>query len=176
MININNEEITNEFLQTVILDDELFKILFFKIDIVGFINIALNVTLSENMIEQIFQKNIPNANINLLKHKNCPKLKLDFFIKENDKVYNIAMSHNEYLDEHQFNKLFHHRDFDVNISLAHNIKTPKMILKQLATLNNKYINEALCSNTNTPINILMQFQYDNEFKKILENNKTFKTR
>jgi len=164
----------NKIENILIKDKKVFEEICLKLDEVGYVKLASNTSLTEEMINIIFEKNIPNANINLLRNSKCPKIKLDFYIKEDDKVYNIAMAHNENLDEHQFNKLYHHRDFDVNISLAQNINTPIKILKQLVILNNKYINEALCTNVNIPINTLRQFQYDEQLKPILLKNKTFK--
>lgn len=158
-----------------ILDKKEFDKLCLGLDEVSYIKLASDLSLTEEMINTIFDKKIANANINLLKNPKCPKRKLDFYIKEDDKVFNIAMAHNENLDEHQFNKLFHHRDLDVNISLAQNINTPREILKQLVLLNNIFINQSLCTNINTPLNILKQFQFDKTLKPILLKNETFIT-
>lgn len=169
-----NKTTKKELLKVIHLDDELFIKITNNLDEIGFIILASNNSLTTTMIDTIFCKNIDNANINLLKNKNCSKQKIDTYIKENDKVYNIALSHNEALDEDEFNKLFHAKDLDVNISLASNINTPKNIFKQLVMLNNQYINETLCANEATPINILMQFQFDGGLKPILSNNETFR--
>lgn len=171
---LKDKELKKELLKVIKLDNQLFENIINDINDIEIIYLSTNKSLTSEMIDIIFEKNIDNANINLLKNSNCSKIQLDRFIKENDKVYNIAMAHNENLDDHEFNKLFHVHDLDVNISLAQNKSAPQEILKQLALLNNQLINESLCANETTPISILLQFQFDGGLKPILSNNETFR--
>ena len=121
------------------------------------------------MVNKIFEKKIDNANINLLKNKNCPKDKIEEFLKLQDKIYNISIAHNTNLPTQLYLYLFSLDDYDVNLSLAQNTTTPKEVLKSLAALNDKFINETLCANISTPINILLQYQYDGGLKNIISN-------
>ena len=136
--------------------------------------LALNESINQMIQKKLFEKNIDNANINLLKNKNCPKDKIEEFLKLQDKIYNISIAHNTTLPTQLYLYLFSLDDYDVNLSLAQNTTTPKEVLKSLAALNDKFINETLCANISTPINILLQYQYDGGLKNIISNNDSFR--
>lgn len=171
---LENKNLKKEFLKKAVLTQELFDKLFKNLDDINMIYLSSNLSLSEKMIYDILQKDIDNANINLLKNANCPKDKIEEFLKKQDKIYNISIAHNISLPSQLYLYLFSLEDYDVNLSLASNISTPKEILKKLSLLNDKYINEILCANTSTPINILLQYQYDGGLKNIISNNDTFR--
>ena len=171
---LQEPRLKKELLKLITLDDSLFNSLFRDLDKINTIYLSMNKSLSTEMINLIFEKNIDNANINLLKNSNCSKEKIENFIKQNDKIYNISIAHNTNLEEKIHDYLFDLSDYDVNLSLSDNTSTSKAVLTKLSLLNDKYINEALCANTNTPINILLQYQYDGGLKNIISNNDSFR--
>ena len=171
---LKDSKLKKELLKVIELTDVLFISLFADLDDVNIIYLSMNNTLDMKMIDQIFDKNIDNANINLLKNSNCSKERINQFIKQNDKIYNISMAHNTNLENELYEYLYALNDYDVNLSLANNASSTKQVLTKLSNLNDKYINEALCANTNTPINILLQYQYDGGLKNIISNNDSFR--
>jgi len=171
---LQEPRLKKELLKLITLDMSLFNSLFRDLDKINTIYLSMNKSLSTEMINLMFEKNIDNANINLLKNSNCSKEKIENFIKQNDKIYNISIAHNTNLEEKIHDYLFDLNDYDVNLSLSDNPSTSKAVLTKLSLLNDKYINEALCANTNTPINILLQYQYDGGLKNIISNNDSFR--
>ncbi len=171
---LKDSKLKKELLKVIELTDVLFISLFADLDDVNIIYLSMNNTLDMKMIDQIFDKNIDNTNINLLKNSNCSKERINQFIKQNDKIYNISMAHNTNLENELYEYLYALNDYDVNLSLANNASSTKQVLTKLSNLNDKYINEALCANTNTPINILLQYQYDGGLKNIISNNNSFR--
>ena len=163
------------YLKEMILDDAIFCEFYSILNDIELSYLSMNQTLSTAMINRLFGKNLDHVNINLLKNNKCAHDKIEYFLKLNDKIYNISMAHNSSLKKTDFYKLFEHLDLDVNISLAYNNKTPKEIIKELALLNNEFINEALCSNVNTPMDVLQYFSYDGVMNKKLSHNHMFKT-
>lgn len=170
---IKDEREKKEYLKTTVLDDTTFNEFYNSLEDVELIYLSLNASLTQEMINQLFEKSIDNININLLKNKVCPKEKIEHYLTLNDKFYNIALAHNESLSLAQFYKLLRHLDLDVNISLAFNVATPKEVLKELALLNNRLIDEALCSHANTPLEVLQKFLYDDRMRSCLTHNETF---
>lgn len=171
---LQEPRLKKELLKLITLDDSLFNSLFRDLDKINTIYLSMNKSLSTEMINLIFEKNIDNANINLLKNLNCSANQIEDFLKQNDKIYNISIAHNTNLEEKTYEYLFDLNDYDVNLSLSDNTSTLKAVLTKLSLLNDKYINEALCANTNTPINILLQYQYDGGLKNIISNNDSFR--
>lgn len=171
---LKDKALKKELLKVVQLNDGLFEKVYKDLDDVSIIYLSSNESLSNQMIETIFEKDIENANINLLKNKNCPSDKIVEFLSKKDKIYNISIAHNESLSAEQFDKLYELNDFDVNISLADNTSTPKKTLTALSKLQDRFINEVLCANTSTPIPVLLQFQYDGGLKPIISNNDSFR--
>ena len=162
------------YLKEIILDEANFCELFSSLNNIEVTYLSLNKTLSTAMIDRLFEKNLDHVNINLLKNQECAQEKIEYFLKINDKIYNISMAHNISLKKSHFSKPLEPFDIDINISLAYNSKIPKEIIKELALLNNEFINEALCSNPNTSIDVLQQFLYDGVMKTHLSKNETFK--
>ena len=171
---LKDEFLKKELLKVVKLNSDLFKNIYKDLDEISIIYLSSNKTLDSEMIDEIFLKNIDNANINLLKNSNCKSPKIDEFLEKKDKIYNIAIAHNESLTIEQYQVLYELNDYDVNISLASNTSSPQDILQNLSLLEDKFINETLCANTNTPINVLLQYQYDGGLKPIISNNDTFR--
>lgn len=172
---LENKDLKIELLKHISLTTEVFeKLISSKLSDVEYIYLSSNETLTKEQIELLFEKDIDNVNINLLKNTHCPKEKLEEFISKNDKVYNIAIAHNDTLNEELFQKLFSLDDFDVNLSLSYNKNTPKSIINELYAKNIDAINESLSQNENTPINILMQLQIDSRYHSLVSDNETYK--
>lgn len=172
---LGDERFKKELLKYIELNNEIFeKLISLNLEEVDFIYLSSNPTLQTTHIEKLFEKNIDNVNINLLKNPNCSTSKIEEFLEQNDKIYNITIASNEALEENIFQTLFQQDDFDVNLALAFNIKTPNEILKTLYENQNHDINTALAQNKNTPINILMQLQVDNRYHTLVSNNETYK--
>jgi hypothetical protein len=169
------ENFKTDILKNIKLDYALFeKITALIEDEVDFVYLCLNQTLDSEMISDILEKNIQNANINLLKNQHCPKKSIEEFLQMNDKILNIAIAHNEALSQEQFELLYELNDLDIDISLASNDKTPEPILTELFNKGDFMINSALSSNEATPINILMQLLLDNRLNTNVSNNETYK--
>lgn len=182
--NINNDqielicadkELKKTLLKSIKLDDNIFTKLYnLKLSDVEYIYFCSNPTLKEKQIDILFEKEIENANINLLKNKNCSLYFIEKFLKLNDKIYNITIAHNEKLNDDIFAQLSALNDFDVDIALSFNPSTPKTILKELYKKNQETLNTGLSQNKNTPIDILMQLQIDNKYSANVSNNETYK--
>ena len=162
---LKNIELTNDIFE---------KLLSSKLNDIEYIHLSSNLSLKENQIDFLFDKNIDSININLLKNKNCPIDKIESFLSLNDKIFNITIAHNENLNNNSFEVLEKLNDFDVDITLSINSSTPKSILINLHKKNNHNINLELSQNKNTPINILMQLQVDNRYTTYVSNNDTYK--
>ncbi len=172
---LKNSELKTELLKHIILDDTIFnKLLAVNLSDVEYIYFSSNPTLNSNQINKLFDKNIENANINLLKNPNCSEEKIQEFLALNDKIYNITIAHNENLSTTIFQHLISQNDIDINLSLAYNQATPKEILTQLYNQNIHEINEAISQNINTPIHILMQLQVDTRYNTLVSNNQIYK--
>jgi len=172
---LKNSELKIELLKHIILDETIFnKLLISNLSDVEYIYLSSNPTLNSNQIEQLFEKQIENANINLLKNPNCSEEKIKEFLALNDKIYNIAIAHNENLSTTILEHLENLNDTDINLSLAYNQTTPKEILTEIYSKNIHEINEALSQNSNTPIHILMQLQVDTRYNTLVSNNQTYK--
>ncbi len=172
---LQNSELKIELLKHIILDEIIFdKLLSSNLSDVEYIYLSSNPTLNSNQIEQLFEKNIENANINLLKNPNCSEEKIKEFLALKDKIYNITIAHNENLSSTSFEHLKNLSDIDINLSLAYNQSTPKEILTELYSKNIHELNEALSQNINTPIHILMQLQVDTRYNTLVSNNQIYK--
>jgi len=172
---LEDHELKKELLKHIKLNDEVFtKLLSKELDEIDIIYLSSNPTLTTTQINILFEKNIDNANINLLKNSNCPSSQLEKFLSLHDKIYNIAIASNEVLEKEMFHKLLQFDDLDVNIALAYNSATPKDTLTTLYEKSIHEINTALSENTNTPINILMQLQVDTRYHTNVSNNETYK--
>jgi hypothetical protein len=172
---LKNSELKIELLKHIELKEQIFsKLLSSNLSDVEYIYLSSNPTLNSNQIEQLFEKNIENANINLLKNLNCSEEKIKEFLDLKDTIYNIAIAHNENLSDAIFKDLEALNDLNINLSLAYNPSTPKEILTQLYSQNIHELNEALCQNSNTPIHILMQLQVDTRYNTLVSNNQTYK--
>jgi len=172
---LKNSELKIELLKHIILDDITFdKLQRSNLSEVEYIYLSSNPTLNSNQIEKLFEKNLENANINLLKNSNCSEEKIEEFLALNDKIYNIAIAHNENLSTTIFEQLISQDDIDINLSLGYNQATPKEILTKLHSKNIHELNEALSQNINTPIHILMQLQVDTRYNTLVSNNQIYK--
>lgn len=110
----------NQLLKTINLNDTLFKeITAKKLSEIEYIYLSSNPSLNQNQINFLFMQNIDNVNINLLRNKNCPRNKIEEFLTLNDKIYNIAIAHNEALDIEIYDKLLLLDDIDVTSSLEY---------------------------------------------------------
>ena len=170
-----NDYYKKELLKNTKLDNDIFD-LFIKLNLteVQKIYLSSNLSLEENHIEILFDFNIDNVNINLLKYKNCPIKRVEEFFEKNDEIYNIAIAHNENLTDDLYLKLEHLNDMNIDVTLSINKNTPKSILKNLYAKNKIELNMGLSENENTPINILMRLQVDNRYTTIISNNETYK--
>ena len=109
--------IDKKYLKEVKLNENNFSSILKKANKIDLIYLSFNKTLSLNMINILFEKNIENVNINLLKNSLCPILQINKFLELNDKIYNITIAHNENLLEETYKRLISLNDIDVNISL-----------------------------------------------------------
>lgn len=172
---LSDKELKKELLKNIELKNEIFtKLIDSNLDDIEIVYLSSNPTLEVSQIDILFEKNIDNANINLLKHKACDIKQIKKFLNLNDKIYNIAIASNEVLDKDIYTKLSQLDDFDVDLALAYNSSSPKDVIKLLNSKNNHDINIALSSNSNTPINILMQLQVDNRYHSYVSENETYK--
>ncbi len=172
---LNDEKLKIEVLKHFPLDDEIFgMILENGLSDAGLVYLSSNLSLNIEQLKKLFEFNIDNVNINLLKHPLCPEEKLEEFFQKNDQVYNIAIAHNPGLSESLFEKLFVLDDINIDITLSENPNTPKEILKKLYQKNIHEINLCLSENESTPINILMQLQVDSRYNPSVSNNETYK--
>jgi len=172
---IQDTNLKSTFLKSITLTDEIFeKIISSSLTKLDYFSLSLNNTLTTAQIEKLFEKNIDNVNINLLKNENCPLKKIEEFLLLKDKIYNITIAHNNNLTEELYQKLFSLDDFDVDLSLCFNHATPPSIIQKLYNKQNDSFNEAISQNQNTPINILMQLQIDSRYHSGVSNNETYK--
>ncbi len=119
------------------------KLLHSNIQKSDLIYLSSNTTLKQTQINSLFDLQIDNININLLKNSNCPNNKIKEFLSLNDKIYNITIAHNENLDYEIFEELINLDDIDVDISLVFNKSTPDIFLEHLKLKNHPFIKEAL---------------------------------
>ena len=118
---INTETSRVELLKTVVLTDDIFiKIINSNLSNVEITYFSSNISLNQKNIDKLFDLNIENANINLLKHSHCSEDKLCSFLTLNDKIYNIAIAHNLNLKQSHINTLLKFNDKDVTMSLEFN--------------------------------------------------------
>lgn len=172
---LSNNELKKELLKSIELSADTFqKILDSDMNDTDFVYLSSNPFLQSEQIAILFTKNIPNVNINLLKNIHCPNTLIDNFIKQKDKIYNIAIASNKNLDSSFYQILEEYNDLDIDIAIAFNTNTPKPILTKLYQKNNENINTALSVNISTPINILMQLQIDSRYQANVLNNETYK--
>jgi len=172
---LKDTRLKQEYIKNTLLDDTTFnKILSLELNETDIVYLSSNSSLTTKQITTLFEKNIPNANINLLRNTACSIDSIEEFLKMDDKVYNIAIASNESLTNEVFEKLLNFNDFDVNIAIAFNNKAPQSILKNLYEQDNEQINTALSQNNSTPINILMQLQVDSRYHTYVSNNETYK--
>lgn len=170
-----NKNIFNEILKTIQLSELNFNTLIKKdLTKAQLVYLSSNKSLTLNHIKILFEYDIENININLLKNKNCPKEFILSFLNKDDLIYNIAIAHNEALDDTVYKNLFEKNDLNIDISLAINNKTPEDILKKLFKKNIYEIDFNLSKNKSTPINILLNLQVDNNFNANVSNNETYK--
>ncbi len=114
-----------KYLKELVLNDEIFSGILKEAKNIDLIYLSFNLTLTKNMINVLFEKNIENANVNLLKNSLCSHLKIREFLLLKDKIYNICIAHNENLHTSVYEELFLLNDYDVNISLFFNNSIPK---------------------------------------------------
>jgi hypothetical protein len=108
-------------LSKTILDDKLFELfLSFDLKDIDVFYLSSNESLSADHIKKLFDLNIPNVNINLLKNSYCPPNILEKFLQLNDLTYHIAIAHNETLSSNIVDELIKIDDININISLASN--------------------------------------------------------
>lgn len=108
---LNSIELTNKLFNQLI-NSSLSKI--------QYISLSSNPTLNTEQIKCLFLEDIDNVNINLLRNKNCPENKIEEFLLMNDKIYNIAIAHNEHLSQKHITILSDLNDPDVQFSLEFN--------------------------------------------------------
>ncbi|MBT4571919.1 MAG: hypothetical protein HOB89_00955 [Campylobacteraceae bacterium] len=172
---ISNDKYSQNILQYTTLDDDIFKtiikILNQDIDIVY---LSSNNSLNQTMINKLFEFDVENSNINLLKNNQCPSKQISKFLNLNNKIYNITIAHNESLNAKIYQELLNLNDLDVDISLGYNIQIPNEIIEKLYLKNDFNINTALSTNIATPIHILMQLQLDNSLKSLIAENETYR--
>jgi hypothetical protein len=172
---LQNDVLKDEMIKSIKLNEEIFdKLLASNLTQTQYIYLSSNQTITTDQINTIFEQNIENANINLLKNENCSLEKIEEFLDKNDKIYNIAIAHNTSLNKDIFQRLLVLDDFDINLSLSYNQSTPQDIIKALYEKNIEQINEFLSSNENTPINILMQLQVDSKYTTLVSDNETYR--
>jgi len=167
---IKKETSRIELLKAIELKDNIFdKIMDSKLNDIEIIYFSSNPYLTEKNINRLFDFKIENANINLLKNSNCPVNKLYNFLSLNDKIYNIAIAHNENHNYELFKKLFRLNDFDVDITLSFNNSTPSDILKKLYLKDKYEINFGLSCNRKTPKEILKVLFEDIQYSSNISN-------
>ncbi|MEA3497879.1 MAG: BRCT domain-containing protein [Campylobacterota bacterium] len=174
-IALENKQLKIEVLKNSNLTDELFDILLKNnLSDSQIVYLSSNSSLNTTQIDKLFNFNIDNVNINLLKNGKCQIEKINKFLEKNDLVYNIAIAHNSNLSEEFFDKLKELNDINIDITLCYNQKTPKNILIYLYNKSIDNLNEILSQNENTPINILMQLQVDSRYSTNVANNETYR--
>jgi hypothetical protein len=172
---LDDENLKINVLRNFPLDDKLFEMLMgYSLSDPHLAYLSSNTSLTQEHIEKLFEFNIDNVNINLLRNPLCKRSRLEEFFKKNDLVYNIAIAHNPSLDGILFEKLFETGDINTDLALAQNKNTPKQIIKKLYQKNLHEINLCLASNEASPINILMQLQVDSRYNSAVSNNETYK--
>jgi hypothetical protein len=172
---MNEKNLKNLFLKSTSLLDESFqKFTTTSLTEIEYIHLSANPSLTTIQIKRLFEQQIDNVNINLLKNTKCPATKIEEFLLLNDKIYNITIAHNENLSEKIYQKLYDIHDSDIDLSLCFNHSTPPSILTKLHSKNDSFFNEAISQNRNTPISILMQLQIDTRYHTHVSNNETYK--
>ncbi|MEA1914608.1 MAG: hypothetical protein U9N30_04745, partial [Campylobacterota bacterium] len=155
--------------------DTLFELLMEKISSdMEWIYVSKNSTLSTQMLQKIEEHNIPNATVNVLRHNRVDSNTVNKYLTLRDKIFNIALGHNEALSADQFQILYDTEDYDVHLSLASNTQTPKSIIVKLFTQQDFNIGHCLASNTATPLPFLLQLMLDNTLKMIVSENPTYR--
>jgi len=153
--------------RTVPLDDELFDML----KVTDAKNLALNPSLTSNMIDEIFAlKDEEILSALALNEKIGPMI----FIKlhnENNKEVHISLAQNINLPIGLLKELYK-KEF-LHASLAKNTSTPKDILQELSTSESEEVLTALAKNTSTPIDILCQLQLDRRYDRYVKENESF---
>jgi len=118
---LKDKELKIELIKSVNLDDETFNtITSSTLTTAEFIYLSANNSLNQKQINYLFNENIDNVNINLLRNIHCPEEKINEFIKLNDKIYNITIAHNKALTKTHIKKLLKFNDSDVIMSLKFN--------------------------------------------------------
>lgn len=137
-----------DHLKHIVLDDHSFSTLIqCNLSELDIISLSFNTSLNPKQISVLFQKDIANANINLLRNPLCPLEKIRKFLNQKDKIYNIAIASNTALPLDIFKTLVSYNDFDVDIAIAFNPNSPQEILKTLQEKENEQINFALSQNS-----------------------------
>lgn len=110
------------YLKEVVLNDKIFAKVLKDANTVNLIYLSFNASLTKEMINILFKKNIENVNGNLLKNSLCDEVKIREFLSLKDKIYNIFIAHNENLSKEIYHELKNLKDKDVDISLSFNTK------------------------------------------------------
>lgn len=110
------------YLKEVVLNDKIFANLLKEANTVNLIYLSFNASLTKQMINALFEKNIENVNGNLLKNSLCEEEKIREFLALKDKIYNICIAHNENLAKEIYQELKNLKDKDVDMSLSFNSK------------------------------------------------------
>lgn len=118
---VKNKTSRIEVLKHIELKKDMFdKILDSELTNVEIIYFSSNPSLSQQNINKLFDFEIENVNINLLRNDNCTEERLNEFIALKDKIYNISIAHNKSLNRISIQKLIEFKDEDVTMSLKFN--------------------------------------------------------
>lgn len=141
------KQLTKDHLKHIDLNDQNFhQIIQSELSELDIIYLSSNNSLTVKQINILFQNDIPNANINLLRNPLCPLENIKKYLEQKDKIYNIAIASNEALPFEILESLVTFNDLDVDIAIAFNPTTPKDIIKTLIKKDNAQLNIALDQN------------------------------
>ncbi|MEA3228834.1 MAG: hypothetical protein U9P38_07165, partial [Campylobacterota bacterium] len=151
----------------IILDDEIFDMLFEKYPV----ELAENESLSYELQKRLVSLHTDKVRLSLASNQNIDEQFINELVSEGSQDVSFAIYENESTPEQTLEDAYDNR---LNhSSLAHNKNTPKKILTLLAESADPKVLKGLAKNESTPIDVLYQLQLDRRFERFVKENPSF---
>lgn len=153
--------------KTVQLDKEIFDILLqTHAD-----TLALNSSLSQEMIEKLFALKDENVLLSLCLNESLTEKNYENLFKTNSENILSILAKNRKLSQQMLKDLY--KKESAHAALAENTSTPVEILNELFKSENEDVLTGLAKNISTPIDILCQLQLDRKYDRHVKENESF---
>ena len=133
--------------------------------------LALNPSLSAEMIEQLFSLNEKSTLIGLSKNSALQEEDYERLYTMHDEEIHQALALNAKVSVQMLKKLY--EKGLTHTAIAANTNTPTDILHELSSTEDEEIMTALSKNTSTPVEVLCQLQLDRRYERYVKENESF---